>query len=235
MNYYNYFTEVEEHFVKRRGKSLTVSPLDWSLIAEWKNAGIPLNVALRGIDFAMDSYFSRPRRSTEKLSTLVYCYDAVMQEFERFNEAHVGEDKTAEGATETGSPDRGPDKASLLAFLEQRIAEIKSLPAKHSIAEGIERILDRLVELTGGLTGRSELDYESLERDLGILDQLLISELTKLVPEEQAAEWAHEAKAELKVYRKRLPKETYARILENYLATRTRRLFNVGEMSLLHL
>ena len=29
LNYYNYFTEIEEHFVRRRGKHLLISPMDW--------------------------------------------------------------------------------------------------------------------------------------------------------------------------------------------------------------
>jgi hypothetical protein len=56
MNYYNYFTEIEEHFVRRRGKHLMVSPMDWSLIAVWRDSGVPLHVALRGIDLAMDTF-----------------------------------------------------------------------------------------------------------------------------------------------------------------------------------
>ena len=43
VNYFNYFTEVEEHFQRARGTSLfLLSPLDWALIESWKNAGVPL-------------------------------------------------------------------------------------------------------------------------------------------------------------------------------------------------
>jgi len=55
MNYYNYFTEIEEHFVRKRGKHLLLSPLDWNLIAAWRDAGVPLSVAIRGIDIAVES------------------------------------------------------------------------------------------------------------------------------------------------------------------------------------
>jgi hypothetical protein len=235
MNYYNYFTEIEEHFVMRRGKNLTVSPLDWRLIAEWQTAGVPLNVALRGIDTAMDSYFSRPRRSSEKLSTLVYCHDAVMEEFERFKEAHVGASQVSEdGSAASGDSKRaeGPDPSALLAFLQERMAEIESLSAKHSFAEGISRALERLGGIAAEAARQNSLDFESVERDLALADQLLVAELRQAAPEEQLAEWEREAKAELKVYRKKLPKDTYAKILDNYLAGKVRRFFNVGEMSL---
>ena len=37
-NYFNYFTEIEEHFQRARGTGLfLLSPLDWALIESWKN------------------------------------------------------------------------------------------------------------------------------------------------------------------------------------------------------
>ncbi len=49
-NYFNYFTEIEERFLRRRGGGLLLSTLDWALIETWKDAGIPLEAVLRGID-----------------------------------------------------------------------------------------------------------------------------------------------------------------------------------------
>ncbi len=49
-NYFNYFTEIEEHFQKRRGQARPLSPLDWSLIESLRDAGVPLEVVLRGVD-----------------------------------------------------------------------------------------------------------------------------------------------------------------------------------------
>jgi len=50
LNYFNYFTEIEEHFQRRRGSLLLLSTLDWALIETWREVGIPLEVVLRGID-----------------------------------------------------------------------------------------------------------------------------------------------------------------------------------------
>ena len=49
-NYFNYFTEIEERYLKRRGSGLLLSTIDWALIETWKDAGIPLDAVLRGID-----------------------------------------------------------------------------------------------------------------------------------------------------------------------------------------
>src|SRR6202040_2450775 len=56
LNYFNYFTEIEDAFVRRRGKHLHLSPLDWALIESWKETGIPLHVALRAIEKSFDSW-----------------------------------------------------------------------------------------------------------------------------------------------------------------------------------
>ena len=62
-NYFNYFTEIEEYFWKKRGAHLLVSPLDWAIMETWQKAGVPLEAALKGIDIAFESY-GRSRRPT---------------------------------------------------------------------------------------------------------------------------------------------------------------------------
>jgi len=242
MNYYNYFTEVEEHFVRRRGKHMFVSPLDWSLIATWRESGVPLNVALRGIDKAMDAYQSRPRRSTERLSTLFYCHDSVMSEFAAHLESHVGEGNAESPRPAAAPPPQeeakteGPDREIVLQFLDARLKEIEGLWTKlqgrESASETAQRVRARLLEIVAGLQVSVQPDAESLERDLGILDELLVTELRSALPVGRLAEWEQEAKAELKVYRKRLPKETYQKILDNFIRAKTHRYFEVGELSL---
>ena len=79
-NYYNYFTEVEEHFQRARGTSLfLMSPLDWALIESWKNAGVPLTAVLRGIDTAFEKWRGRKSR-TQMVNSLAFCAQAVLTE-----------------------------------------------------------------------------------------------------------------------------------------------------------
>ena len=56
MNYFNYFTEIETRFQQRRGSLLMLSTLDWALIETWREAGVPLEAVLRGIDAAFDKH-----------------------------------------------------------------------------------------------------------------------------------------------------------------------------------
>ena len=77
-NYFNYFTEVEEHFQRTRGTSLfLLSPLDWALIETWKNSGVPLEAVLRGIDGAFEKWRSR-KSKVRMVNSLAYCAQEVL-------------------------------------------------------------------------------------------------------------------------------------------------------------
>ena len=241
MNYYNYFTEIEEHFVKRRGKHLLISPMDWALIASWRDAGIPLQVALRGIDIAMDGFYAKRRRGSSKVNSLCYCHDSVMEEYAAHLESHVGESSTP---AETSAEDRAredtsePETEAVLSFLSARINEIKALSGKQypgSTPDGIRRVLERMDEVVRNLETGSQVDSETLERDLRIIDELLIEALSSAVSAEQNLAWEKEAKKELKVYKRRLPKDTYEKIRDNFMRDKIRREFGVGELTLFHL
>src|SRR5919206_4062587 len=79
-NYFNYFTEIEEHFQKARGTGLfLLSPLDWALIESWKNADVPLEAVLRGIDAAFEKWRSR-KVKTQMVNSLAFCAQAVLTE-----------------------------------------------------------------------------------------------------------------------------------------------------------
>jgi hypothetical protein len=239
MNYFNYFTEIENHFVRRRGKHLLLSPMDWNLIAVWRDAGVPLHVALRGIDIAMDGYFAREHRGGSKVNTLCYCHDSVMAEYASHQESRVGESSQEEQTPSETAPKDELGRNEILEFLSQRINEIKTLPEKQYLSEnalsGVQRAQGRLEDIEHHLEIESAIDSEALDRDLRIVDAMLMEELSPAITAEQTAEWEQEAKAELKIYKKRLPKEAYERIHRNFLHSKMRRHFDIGELSIFHL
>src|ERR671936_2818000 len=100
-NYFNYFTEIEEHFHRRRGTTLLLSTLDWALIETWKDAGIPLEAVLRGIDSTFDRYERRPSKS-RKINGLAYCSQEVLSAAEDMKEAAVGVAPTGESSEPSG-------------------------------------------------------------------------------------------------------------------------------------
>jgi hypothetical protein len=244
INYYNYFTEIEEHFVRRRGKHLLISPMDWGLIAAWRDAGIPLQVALRGIDIAMDGFFSRQRRGSAKINSLCYCHDSVMAEYDAYRESRVGEpEEGIEGAETAASPPQKEENETgsreAVEYLTGISREIKALMAERSLSEsvleGLKRVQDRLKDMLMPVDSGRHVDLETLERDLGMADAILVETLLTAIPKEEIKEWEKEAKAELKVYRKKLPKEMFSKIYDNFIHGKVHQAFNIREFSLFRL
>src|SRR5215469_5931213 len=89
-NYFNYFTEIEEHFWKKRGAHLLVSPLDWAIMETWQKAGVPIEAVLKGIDRAFESYQRSRRGGGKPLKNLAYRTDAVLDAAEEQVEAATG-------------------------------------------------------------------------------------------------------------------------------------------------
>src|SRR5437899_1842129 len=127
-NYFNYFTEIEEQFQRRRGGILMLSTLDWALIETWKDAGIPLEAVLRGIDATFEHYEQRPSK-TRKINGLGFCVQEVLAAAEAMKEAAVGTAPLAKA-------ERGFDPAEVAAFLRKNAAELEraNLPSRVGIS-----------------------------------------------------------------------------------------------------
>src|SRR5260370_19272586 len=89
-NYFNYFTEIEEYFWKKRGSHLLVSPLDWAIMETWQKAGVPLEAVFKGIDQAFESYGRSSRGAGKPLKSLADCTDAWLDAAEEANETTAG-------------------------------------------------------------------------------------------------------------------------------------------------
>ena len=121
--YFNYFTEIEEHFQRRRGTLLLLSPLDWALMETWKNAGIPLEAVLRGIDDTFEKWERRPKRF-QKVNGLAYCSQAVLTAVEEMKEAAVG-------ASPKETKNTGLDQSAVVEYLDRNAGQLDQvqLPA----------------------------------------------------------------------------------------------------------
>ena len=139
MNYFNYFTEIEDTFVRRRGKHLFLSPMDWALMETWKQQGIPLHIVLRGIERSFDSFESRPRKRTVK--SLLYCQEEVEAQYAEWTAARVG------ASSATGSADSEQTPFSLQAISEHlqrnfQVPELQFVPFRPALG-GSQRWLNR--------------------------------------------------------------------------------------------
>ena len=199
-NYFNYFTEIEERFQKRRGSLLLLSTLDWALIESWREAGIPLDAALRGIDAAFDKYEARQKKGRmRRINGLAWCAQAVMEAAEELREAAAG---TAKPATESG--ESGFEHARVAAHLELAAA---ALDAAAVATEACSATAIRLRELASEVRGEEDAaahDLEALERTLTVLEEKLFAALTAAAPEELLVALKEHAARELAPYRSRM-------------------------------
>src|SRR6185295_17194875 len=103
-----------------------LSPLDWALIESWKERGVPLHVALRGIEHAFDSYDAKQAKRTVK--TLLYCQKEVEAQYAEWLQSRVGSNETPEPET---ASDKSPfPRATVLQHLDRAIAELAQLAAE---------------------------------------------------------------------------------------------------------
>jgi len=157
-NYFNYFTEVEEHFQKARGTGLfLVSPLDWALIECWKEAGVPLEAVLRGIDEAFEKWRGR-KSKFRSINSLAYCAQAVIEQ------AQIMAGSAPPAAPRTVAPPF--ELEELRSYLAANAAALRQAGS-----EEVAVALDRLA-------AEAESHYanlEDLERRLAALEDKMIA------------------------------------------------------------
>jgi len=233
-NYFNYFTEIEEHFQRRRGGPLLVSTVDWGLIEIWKDAGIPLEAVLRGIDEAFDKYERRPSKS-QKINGLAWCAQAVLAAAEDMKEAAIGSPQEEKNETA-----RGFEVADIVAFIRRNAAQL--LAAKLPEARGIsgrvvaEETAETLHEIAANLESRKAVPrLEDTERRLTVLEEKLFAILLAATPDEQIVQMRGEAERELSPYRRKMPASQIQQLQKQYVHKRLLEFYGVSRLSLFYM
>jgi hypothetical protein len=235
-NYFNYFTEIEEHFQRRRGGILLLSTLDWALIETWKDAGIPLEAALRGIDAAFDRYDQRPSKS-KKVNSLAYCAQEVLAAAEAMKEAAVGAAREG-GVAEAGAA-RGFEPEEIAAFFQKNAARLEQakLPKGGSISpDALAReTAATLRSLADHLTARKPMRLEEVERRLTVLEEKLFAALLAGTPDEELVGVRGQADRELAPYRSKMPGAQIEQLLKQYVHKRLLEKYGLPRLSLFYL
>jgi hypothetical protein len=217
LNYFNYFTEIEEHFQRARGTSLfLLSPLDWALIEAWKNGGIPLEAVLRGIDVAFEKWRKRPAQARiHMVNSLAYCAQAITAEAQAMLNAAPASKK------EPSAPFPLDD---IRAFLAKN-AEALRKAGQEEIAASIESLdLDALYA-----------DLEQLEQRLTAIEEKMIARLRASSTEEQLFEARRELDRELKPYRSKMTADQLAMLEKKFLERRLLESAALPRLSLFYL
>ncbi len=219
--YFNYFTEIEEYFVRKRGKNLLVSPLDWCLIELWKDNEIPLAVVLRGIDRAFESV---EKRGKSPPRTLFYCHPAILEVWDEHQNALLGTSK-AQGA---GDEETGPFSSDAIL---RHIEEIESALNDRE-GEAFERAIRRLRTLAADLRGSQGFNPERIDRELGGIELTLVDALRSVADRAELKQIEKEVRTETRIYRKRLEKDMYEQLCDSYVRRKLREHYRIPPFSL---
>jgi hypothetical protein len=235
-NYFNYFTEIESYFWKKRGANLLVSPLDWAMMETWQKAGVPLEAVLKGIDNAFESY-QRSRRggAGKPLKSLAYCADAVLEAAEEQIEAAAG--SAGKGKHEPKEPFT---RQELKKYFEENAARLESTAGKieseHTgLAKVIRETAKSLKANTALLDTPGALDLEDLERRLTVSDEKLYAALLTDAGEETMLKIRREMDRQLAAYRRKLKAEQLALVEKQYVQKRLLEEFGLPRLSLFYL
>jgi len=237
-NYFNYYTEIEEYFWKKRGAHLLVSPLDWAIVETWQKAGIPVGVVLQGIDRAFESW-QRSKRAAggRQLKSLAYCVDAVLDAAAEAQEAAAG---TGPELKRTGPAAEPFSRIELRKYLERNAARLRAAAERQqakrvALAERLKETAYRIEELLPTIESPAALDLEDLERRVTVLEAKLSAALSADVEEEALLDIRREMDRALAPYRRKMSAEQLAQLERQYSQKRLFEHFGVPRLSFFYL
>jgi hypothetical protein len=225
-NYFNYFTEIEARFQQRRGSLLLLSTLDWALIETWREAGIPLEAVLRGIDETFEKYEARKSRgNVRRINGLAYCSQAVMEAVEKMKEAAVG----AMPVKETSSG--GFEQERIAAHLESCAKAFCESTLQHL---ALQELAQRLAELASEVRSL-EPKLEDLERNLTVMEEKLFAVLITEAPEADLIVMRENASRELAQYRSRMQAAQIRQVEQQFLHKSLLERYKLPRLSLFYM
>jgi hypothetical protein len=232
-NYFNYFTEIEEHFQRRRGGGLLLSTLDWALIETWKDAGIPLEAVLRGIDGAFERYERRP--SKRKVNSLAYCAQEVLAAAEEMKEAAVGLMSGGERKKPAGF-----QTAEIVIFLRRNADQVLAAKLPERPGVSAAALAREMAATLLGLASEMEVEknahcLEDLERRLTVLEEKLFAALLAGTPDDEIVDVRAQADRDLAPYRRKMPAAQIDQLQKQYIHKKLLEKYGLPRLSLFYM
>ena len=222
LNYFNYFTEIEETFIRRRAKNLFLSPLDWALMEAWQDGGIPLHIVIRAIEQVFDNFDKNP--GPRSIKGLMFCREEIEAQYEEWLKAQAGKTDDASVATAPFNVDEIRD------HLHGLTSSLR-LNSNEDLAEDVDRACVRLVEIAANINDNLEQVDLSLKDVESLLDEALLSKSDRgrfdMVKKE--------TDKELRPYKSTMNAESYKSTHRLMLLKRLREEENIPRLSLFYL
>ena len=203
----------------------------------WKERGVPLHVALRGIEHAFDSHEAKKNKRSVK--TLLYCEEEVEAQYAEWLESRVGSHDQAEEA-EAAEADRELPfpRQAVLEHLRGALDQLNQREKKTSseeLGEVLSRAAKLLSEIRDDYESAPKPDARKLEESLTGIERLLNDALRSSVSTKQSTEIEKEIKQQLRPYRAHMEKAVYQQTFDNLLLKRLREQYGVPRLSLFYL
>jgi hypothetical protein len=228
VEHFTYFSEIEEHFQRRRGSILICSPLDWALMEIWKEAGIPLEAVLRGIDAAFDKYDRRAKK-TRKVNSLAYCQQEVLSAVEDLKEAAVGSTRDPSATT--------IPNFEVARYFERNAQQLSA--CAHPAAALRTLVAEQAATLreVGTQIAASETpaDLEELERRMTIMEEKLFAALWSNASDDELIKARAQAERDLAPYRGKMSGPQIDQLLRQYGNKQLLEQHNLPRLSLFYL
>jgi hypothetical protein len=233
MNYFHYFSEIEERFQQRRGSILMLSTLDWALIETWRDAGVPLEAVLRGIDDAFDKHDAKlavAKTRTRKVNGLAWCAQAVMQATEEMQEAATGMQK----AEPRDQQESGFEAERVAKFLSENARAVNEAQVPEGAAASAEETSRRLAELAVTMR-EAPIPLDDLDRILTVLEEKLFATLQSSATEQELVALRAQADRELAPYRSKMSAVQLRQIQQQFLHKRLMEARKLPRLSLFYM
>jgi hypothetical protein len=231
-NYFNYFTEIEEHFQQRRGTILLLNTIDWALMETWKEAGVPLEAVLRGIDVTFDKWEQRPSK-TRKVNGLGFCAQEVLAAAEEIKAASAGNRPLASLA----NPQRenGFEGERVAIFLRKNADALQKAAVPEAARTLANQVANDLREFAESISSQSHPRLEDTERRLTIMEEKLMASIMASTNDEDLVRIRAEADRELAPYRSKMPAAQIDHLLRQYMQKRLLEQAGIPRLSLFYL
>lgn len=225
MNYYNYFTEIEDTFIRRRGKNLFLSPLDWALMEAWQDRGIPLHIVIRSIESVFDVFDKQPA-GTRTIKSLFYCREEIEAQYAEWMTARTGSSETH--SEPPSEPAFSTD--AIKNHIQNAINDLNAI-SMPGMQEEISRAVTRLEELCANLANTPE----KVDSTLADIEKLLERAMRSNWDPVHLKVLEKEVAGHLRGYKADMNPEAYKNTFDLMLTKRLREEAGVPRLGLFYL
>jgi hypothetical protein len=246
LNYFNYFSEIEETFVRRRGRNLLLSPLDWALIETWQERGVPLHVVLRGIETVFDGIDQQQQQPSaarkRNVKSLSYCKEEIEAQYSEWLERQVGKNGTEKVSgsklqvLSSGGEALHPSGEELFSVeaIENHLERVgthlqRSMRSTENKEwrETLEEVVNQLTKMRKNISSS-----KNLEEELEMLEESVNKNLLKFFGGEKIKK---EIEKQIAPYQGKMEKEVYQKTFDLMLLKRLREDARIPRLTLFYL